>query len=113
MEYLSAFLPLLLTRGGSHREAKESAEAKERYRKVCDQRDDAPGLSSLTAYPCSSTLRVRQNKLRRTFPVWPRSKLSERPPRRNARPKQKVCCHFSSHHFPPYLTVSISQSSRD
>ena len=75
------------------REAKEKAEAKERYMKV--SYECSTGILVVERFSCSSTFRVRQSKRRWTSLVCQGSKRSERLLRRDAGPKLRVsCCLF-------------------
>lgn len=78
-----------------YREAVENAEAKERTGKV-RKATVFCWLFLVNRGPCSSKLRARRNKRRRTSRDWPRSELNERQLRRNARQKQKVRCGLFS-----------------
>ena len=66
MKYLLFVLMSSLLTKRSRREAKEAAEAKERYMKVREHTGDILACSVVDCDACSSMLRVRQSRRRRT-----------------------------------------------
>ena len=89
----------------AHREAKEKAEAKDRYMKVRISLASLPGFFGVDGNSCTSfTFKVRRMKDRRNWHVWQRLEPNERRHRRNARPKQMVGCWF----FTGYTSYHLS-----
>lgn len=81
-----------MTEPVTYREAKEKAEAKEKYMKVRVARVFVRSAANWNIR--SSMLRVRRNRRRRTWFVWQRSEPSERQLWLNARSRPMVGYHL-------------------